>query len=104
MYTVSNHFTVKKGFASRMATAFTSQEELTTFEGFQKVEVMLNSTPEEHDELYVQMYWDTLEHFEAWKASDHFKKSHDRERAANPNSPILSNRVIIAEIVSTLTV
>ena len=104
MYTVSNHFVVKKGFADRMASAFTSQKELTEFEGFQKVEVTINRQNEEHDEMYVQMYWTTLQNFEAWKESDHFKKSHDRERAANLNSPILSNRVIIAELVSTLTV
>ena len=102
MYTVSNHFQIKKGFAERMASAFTSQKELTEFDGFQKVEVMINRQVEEYDELYVQMYWDSLTNFEAWKESDHFKKSHDRERTANPNSPILSNRIIIAEVLSTL--
>lgn len=104
MYTVSNHFQVKKGFAERMATAFTAQTELKDFQGFQKVEVLVSRDNEAYDEMHVQMYWSTLEDFQVWRESDHFKKSHDRERAANPNSPILSNRVIMAEVVSTLTV
>lgn len=106
MYTVANRFILKKGVAHKMAPAFTSGKELTEFEGFQKIEVGISSVNEEQDELNVVMYWENLENFEAWKQSDAFKKSHSREVKGNGNgeSPIISNQIVISEIVSTLVV
>lgn len=105
MYTVANRIIVKKGMAHKMAPAFTSGKELTQFEGFNKIEVSVSETPEGNEELNVIMYWDALEHFETWKASDSFKKAHAREGSGNKeNSPVISNQVVIGELVSTLTV
>ena len=105
MYTVANRFVMKKGMAHKMAPAFTSTKELTEFEGFHKVEASVSSINEEHDELNVVMYWESLENFEAWKESDVFKKAHSRTGGQGKGeSPIISNKIVISEIVSTLTV
>ncbi|MEC1178386.1 antibiotic biosynthesis monooxygenase [Metasolibacillus meyeri] len=102
MYTVSNRFIVKKGMGHKMAPAFISEKELLDFEGFQKVEVSVCTQNGEHDEMNVMMYWTSLENFQTWRASDSFKKLHSREVKSNGESPIISNQVIIAEIVATL--
>lgn len=102
MYTVANRILVKKGMGHKMAPAFTSGRELTEFEGFEKVEVGVSSQNEEHDELNVVMYWDTLENFQVWKESDAFKKSHSRGGQGHGESPVISSELVISEIVSTL--
>lgn len=105
MYTVANRIIVKKGMAHKMAPAFTSGKELTQFEGFNKVEVSISTTIDGNEELNVIMYWDTLENFEAWKVSDAFKKAHARDgKGGQGESPVISNQVVIGELVSTLTV
>lgn len=104
MYTVANRILVKKGMGHNMAPAFTSGRELTKFEGFQKVEVGVSSHNEEHDELNVVMYWDKLENFEAWRASDAFKKAHSRDSQGHGESPVISNKIVISEIITTLAV
>lgn len=102
MYTVSNRIKVKKGFGAKMAPAFTSGQELAAFEGFIKVEVNVSTQPEEHDEMNVMMYWDTLEQFEVWRASDAFKNAHKRDGSGgHSESPVLSNEIVIAEVIST---
>ena len=104
MYTVANRIVMKKGMAHKMAPAFTSGKDLLEFEGFQKVEAGVSSINEEHDELNVVMYWDTLENFEAWRASDAFKKAHSRDGQGHGESPVISSKIVISEIVSTLMV
>ena len=104
MYTVANRFVMKKGMAHKFAPAFTSGKELTEFEGFHKVEASVSNINEEHDELNVVMYWESLENFESWRASDSFKKAHSRAGQGSGESPIISNQIVISEIVSTLTV
>lgn len=102
MYTVANRILVKKGVAHKLAPAFTSEKELTEFKGFQKVEVSVSSQNDEQEELNVVMYWETLEDFNVWRASDSFKKAHSRDAKGNGESPIISNKIVISEIVSTL--
>ena len=102
MFTVTNRILVKKGFGHKMAPAFTSGKELLNWEGFNKVEVNVSTQPEEHDEMNVMMYWDTLAHFEAWRNSDDFRNAHKRDSNGSGDSPVISNRVVISEIVTTL--
>lgn len=102
MFTVTNRILVKKGMGHKMAPAFTSSKSLFNWEGFNKVEVNVCTAPEEHDEMNVMMYWNTLENFEAWKNSDDFRNTHNREKSDNANSPIISNRIVVSEIVSVL--
>ena len=102
MFTVANRLKVKKGFGVKMAPAFTSGKELVSFKGFVKVEVNVSTQKEEYDELNVMMYWETLEQFEAWRASDEFKNAHKRDaNSSHGESPVLSNEIVIAEIVAT---
>ncbi|POZ57321.1 Heme oxygenase (staphylobilin-producing) 1 [Lysinibacillus sphaericus] len=106
MITVTNRFLLKKGFAHKMAPLFTTDKTLLNWEGFHKVEVNICSEPENHDEMNVMMFWDTIEQFEAWRESDDFIKLHRRERIANKenseSSPIISNRIVISEIAASL--
>ncbi|KYG89876.1 heme-degrading monooxygenase IsdG [[Bacillus] sp. KCTC 13219] len=104
MYTVSNRFLVKKGMGHKIAPAFTSEKELLDFEGFHKVEVSVCTQNREHDEMNVMMYWQALENFQTWRASDSFKKLHARDAQSNGESPIISNQIVIAEIVATLSI
>lgn len=102
MITVTNRILVKKGFAHKMAPAFTSSEHLLNWEGFNKVEVNVCIEPEDHDEMNVMMFWDTVEQFKAWRASDDFKNVHRRGDNNSESSPVLGNRVVISEIAATL--
>ena len=101
MYTVANRLKIKKGFGAKMAPAFVSGKDVAAFEGFNKIEVNLCTTAEDHDELNVMMYWDTIEHFQAWRESDEFRNMHNRETSGSGESPVLENTVVIAEIVET---
>lgn len=102
MFTVTNRILVKKGFGTKMAPAFTASKTLFDFEGFKKVEVNVCTESEEHDEMNVMMYWETLENFQTWRHSDDFRQSHSREKSSSENSPIISNRIVISEIISVL--
>lgn len=103
MITVTNRILVKKGFGMKMAPAFTSGKSLLNWDGFHKVEVNVSTQDEAHDEMNVMMFWDSVAHFEAWRASDDFKNSHKREGNGNSeNSPVIGSKIVIAEIASTL--
>ena len=102
MITVTNRINVKKGFGHKMAPAFTADKLLLNWDGFQKVEVNVSTQPEDHDEMNVMMFWDTLEQFEAWRNSDDFKASHSREGGAGGESPVISSRIVISEIAAVL--
>ncbi|MFJ3387609.1 heme oxygenase [Lysinibacillus sp. NPDC086135] len=106
MITVTNRILVKKGFAHKMAPLFISGKYLLHWEGFNKVEVNVCSEPEDHDEMNVMMFWDTVEQFKAWRESEDFKNVHRREEINNKEnsapSPIIGNRVVISEIAATL--
>lgn len=104
MYTVSNRIKVKKGFAHKMAPAFTKPGALQEFKGFHKVDVCISTQFEDYDEMAVVTYWETLEDFYAWRDSDAFKQAHSkREGEEHTESPVLGNQIVIAEIVSTLS-
>lgn len=106
MFVVSNRIKVKKGFAERMAPNFTKGgEALKAFKGFVKTEVAISKDFEEYDEMSVNMYWETLDGFHEWKASDAFKQSHKRPEAkegeAPKESPMLGSTLVISEIAAT---
>lgn len=105
MYIVSNRIKVKKGFAERMAPAFTADTRLKEFDGFIKTEVAIARDFEEYDEMSVNMFWENLEGFKAWRSSDAFKAAHKRPEAkegeAPQASPMLGSEIVISEIVSS---
>lgn len=106
MYIVTNRIKMKPGFAEKMAPNFTRPGALQEMEGFHKVEVTITQNLEEYDELNVNMYWETLENFEAWKTSDAFKQSHKRpepsEGEEKKESPMLGSELVITKIASVI--
>lgn len=103
MITVTNRIQVKKGFGMKMAPAFTSNQGLLNFDGFQKVEVNVSTQNEEYDEMQVMMYWEDQEKFGIWRNSDDFKNSHKRDSGDPEQSPVIKSELIIAEVAATLT-
>lgn len=104
MIVVTNRIKVKKGMGAVMAPSFTAPGPLDTFEGFVKVEVLLTQNITEYDELHVNMYWETVDSFTAWRNSDAFKAAHKRpepgSEAENKESPILGSEIITYEVAS----
>lgn len=106
MITVTNRIKVKKGFAERMAPKFVEPGPLQKFEGFQKVEVLVSTQFEDHDEMSVVMYWDSKESFAVWRESDEFKASHKRpsgESSEQSDSPMLGSQIVIAEVAGSIS-
>lgn len=106
MIIVTNRIKTKKGFAEKMAPNFTRPGALQTMEGFVKVEVTITQNLPEHDELNVNMYWENLENFQAWKNSDAFRQAHQRPEPgsddAQKESPLLGSELVIAKVASVL--
>ncbi|GIP29095.1 heme-degrading monooxygenase [Paenibacillus sp. J23TS9] len=104
MIVVTNRIKVKKGMGAVMAPSFTAPGPLDTSEGFVKVEVLLTQNITEYDELNVNMYWENIDSFTAWRNSDAFKSAHKRpepgSEAANKESPILGSEIITYEVAS----
>lgn len=104
MIVVTNRIKVKKGMGAAMAPSFTAPGPLDTSEGFVKVEVLLTQNLTEYDELNVNMYWETIDAFTAWRNSDAFKAAHKRpepgSEAAGTESPILGSEIITYEVAS----
>jgi len=102
MIIVTNRLKMKLGFAEKMAPMFTRPGALQKMEGFIKVEVLLTKNLSEHDELNVNMYWNTIENFNHWKNSTAFKEAHTGPNNNEQESPILGSEIIISEVASTL--
>ncbi|WP_019243340.1 MULTISPECIES: heme oxygenase [Bacillus] len=104
MVIVTNRIRVKKGMGAVMAPNFTAPGPLDSFEGFVKVEVLLTQNLTDYDELNVNMYWENLESFTAWRNSDVFKAAHKRpepnSEEAKKESPILGSEIITYEVAS----
>lgn len=106
MITVTNRIKVKKGMATMMAPGFVQPGPLQQFEGFQKVEVLVSTQFEEYDEMNVVMYWDSKEHFAAWRESDAFKEAHKRPEGGHGQqgeSPLLGSEIIISEVAGSIS-
>ena len=108
MYIVTNRIKMKPGFAEKMAPNFARPGALQKMEGFVKVEVTITQNLTEYDELNVNMYWENLENFEAWKTSDTFKEAHKRPEAdtgsdkAKKESPMLGSELVITKIAALI--
>ena len=104
MIIVANKIKVKKGMGAVMAPGFTAPGPLDTTEGFVKVEVLLTQNLTDYDELNVNMYWENLDSFTAWRNSDAFKAAHKRPEPssdeAQKESPIIGSEIVTYEIAS----
>lgn len=103
MIVITNRIKVRKGMGAVMAPGFTASESLDQTKGLVKVEVLLAQS-EDHDELNVNMHWETMEDFTAWRNSDNFKAAHKRpdsgSDAEQKASPILGSELITYEVAS----
>lgn len=106
MLIVTNRIKTKIGMAAKMAPGFTKANGLEKTKGFVKVEVLLTQNLTEYDELNVNMYWDNLESFTAWRNSDGFKAAHKRPEPGSAEekaeSPILGSEIIMYEVASVM--
>lgn len=104
MIIVANKIKVKKGMGAVMAPGFTAPGPLDTTEGFVKVEVLLTQNLTDYDELNVNMYWENMDSFTAWRNSDAFKAAHKRpepsSKEAKKESPIIGSELVTYEIAS----
>lgn len=104
MLIVTNRIKVKKGMGAVMAPGFTAPGPLDTTEGFVKVEVLLTQNLEDYDELNVNMYWENLDNFTAWRNSDAFKAAHKRPEPSagevKKESPIIGSELITYEVAA----
>lgn len=101
MYIVTNRIKVKKGFAEKMAPAFTKPSPLQSMKGFVKTEVTIRQNITDYDELNVSTYWETLADFEAWKNSDVFKEAH-KTTGKKETSPVIDNEIVITKVAGTI--
>lgn len=103
MIVVTNRIKVKKGMGAMMAPGFTSGNSLDGVKGLEKVEVLV-AQHEEHDELNVNMHWESMDDFAAWKNSDSFRAAHKRpepgSEAEKQHSPILGSELITYEVAT----
>lgn len=106
MIIVTNRIQVKPGFAARMAPNFTKPGPLQQFEGFHKVEVLISTDDPTYDEMSVNMYWESKEHFQAWRNSDAFAAAHQRPNSGSEgekaDSPIIGSKIVVAELASSI--
>lgn len=106
MIIVTNRIQVKPGFATRMAPNFTKPGPLQQFEGFHKVEVLISTDDPTYDEMSVNMYWESKEHFQAWRNSDAFAAAHQRPNSGSEgekaDSPIIGSKIVVAELASSI--
>ena len=110
MYVVTNRIKIKKCYAEKLSQMFTKGGALQEMKGFIKVETWNMQDIEEHDLLHVNMWWETLEDFEAWKTSDAFKQAHNRDDKSEDDkseneqsdSPMLGSELAIAKVETSL--
>ncbi len=106
MIIVTNRIQVKPGFAARLAPNFTKPGPLQQFEGFHKVEVLISTDDPTYDEMSVNMYWESKEHFQAWRNSDAFAAAHQRPNSGSEgekaDSPIIGSKIVVAELASSI--
>ncbi|KAA1037637.1 heme oxygenase [Macrococcus equipercicus] len=103
MFIVTNRIKMKSGFAEKMAPMFTKGGAIEELKGFIKIETW-SVQNNEHDELHVNTYWETLEDFEAWKTSDAFKQAHSRPSGGGEKgeSPMLGSELVISKLETKL--
>lgn len=102
MYVVTNRIDLKKGFAEKMAPHFTKGGKIEELKGFIKIEVWKIEDDTDHDQMYVNTWWESKEDFKGWLTSDAFKEAHSGKSESSESSPVLGNKVVKANVLSKL--
>ncbi|PID22011.1 hypothetical protein CSV61_07295 [Sporosarcina sp. P3] len=92
-----NTIYVEKGKGEQVTTRFAKAKAVHTFEGFIRMEVLLNENNDDHDEIKVCTTWEDRQFFDRWLHSRENAKTHDAKAPAEP-SPILGNEVKIFDV------
>ncbi|PIC89069.1 hypothetical protein CSV71_11875 [Sporosarcina sp. P21c] len=87
-----NTIFVEKGKGEQVTARFAKAKTVHTFEGFIRMEVLLNEEGEDHDEIKVCTTWEDRQFFDKWLHSRENAKAHDTEAPKEP-SPIVGNEV-----------
>ncbi|WP_233190943.1 antibiotic biosynthesis monooxygenase [Sporosarcina sp. P19] len=87
-----NTIYVQKGKGEQVTARFAKAKSVHTFEGFIRMEVLLNGDNEEHDEIKVCTTWEDRQFFDSWLHSRENAKTHD-VKAPTVSSPILGNEL-----------
>lgn len=92
-----NTIYVEKGKGEQITARFAKAKSVHTFEGFIRMEVLLNGEGEEHDEVRVCTTWEDREFFDKWLSSRQNAKAHDAKAPEGP-SPILGNKLMTFDV------
>lgn len=87
-----NTIFVEKGKGEQVTARFAKAKTVHTFEGFIRMEVLLNEDSEDRDEIKVCTTWEDRQFFDNWLHSRENAKAHDAKAPTGP-SPIVGNEV-----------
>ncbi len=95
MIIVTNTSQITKGSAHLLVERFDKIGKVDYMDGFLGLEVLLNDSNKEYDEVTISTRWETKDHFHGWTRSDAFRESH-----AHRNIPdyILDNKITFYEV------
>lgn len=95
--TAINTISVEKGKGEQVSARFAKAKAVHTFEGFIRMEVLLNESGEEHDEIKVCTTWEDQAFFEKWLESRNKTKKQEAKDSAEP-SPILGTELSMFDV------
>lgn len=89
MFVITNNIKVKKGYASQVAERFRQSKGVTQSPGFVKMEVLVSTQLEEHDELAIRTSWENESYFTDWTNSESFQHAHARTGQPTPENQVM---------------
>lgn len=96
-----NTITVEKGHGEEVTARFAKAKAVHTFEGFVRMQVLLNEANEVHDEIKVCTTWEDKRFFDHWlEVRNESKKQDAKEKEKEPakHNPILGAELSIYDI------
>ena len=95
-----NTISVEKGKGEEVTARFAKAKAVHTFEGFIRMEVLLNEAGEEYDEIKVCTTWEDRRFFDIWlEKRNHSKKQEAKAtKAPTEPSPILGTELSMFDV------
>lgn len=97
--TAINTISVEKGKGEHVTARFAKAKAVHTFEGFIRMEVLLNESLEAHDEIKVCTTWEDRQFFDNWLENRNKTKKQESKdpNPAEPN-PILGTELSLFDV------
>lgn len=95
MIIVTNTSQITKGHAHKLVERFNKEGKVEFMEGFLGLEVLLNESPSDYDEVMISTRWNAKEDFQQWTRSDAFRESHNHRQIPDY---ILNNKITFYEV------